>query len=41
MRAVEDREAQLGWLVLVGWAASTLATFLAFIFAEPVVRRLV
>jgi hypothetical protein len=39
MRAVEDREAQLGWLVLVGWAASMLATFLAFIFAEPLVKR--
>lgn len=41
MRAVEEREGQLGWLVLVGWAASMLATFLAYIFAEPLVKRFV
>lgn len=40
MRAVEDRESKLNFIVLVGWAFTMLATFAATYFAEPIARRL-
>lgn len=40
MRAVEDRESKLTFIMLVGWAFTMLATFAAAYFAEPVARRL-